>query len=525
MLTENDLAVIQQKPSIYIEKVLGVSSMEEYQYMICDEVAARSRVAIAACHAVGKTWLMARIAMWFLSCHPNSKVITTAPTARQVEMLLWGEIGVAFKSAKMQLGGSLTNKQWKLGPDWYAVGFSPKKEAGGDDSNEQKGSTFQGWHADYILIIFDEAVGVPPDVWTQVEGLLTSGKIVKFVCIANPTTKNCNFYDCFSSEAWRKIHLSCFNSPNLAVNGIRDINDMLKEEKILRELGEDERLIRMEGYKKIKTHLLSCQWVFEKLLEWGIEHPLFQSKVLGKFPDIDDSVMIQLGDVEAAQNRTHDYSERDRRYIGVDVARFGEDKTVFTELFGTVHTRTKALAKRDTTEVVGNLIKFCIDEDNGLETFVLIDGTGIGSGVIDGMKEAQKTKDANGKLLLPKHFKVMEIHFAMAVSQIQHGEKPNEKELQDQATYANLKAFMFDKLGIDLKHTLRIRKDAVYISELPTIKYKFNGQGRMLVESKEDYKKRTGKNSPDYSDSLALANLGRYLKPSIDYLRKLTGGK
>jgi hypothetical protein len=300
---------------------------------------------------------------------------------------------------------------------------------------------------------------------------------------------------------------------------------MIREEKILKELSEDDRLTRIANYKKPTTHLLSCQWVFEKLLEWGLDHPLFQSKVLGKFPDVDDSVMIQLMDVEAAQNRDHDYKEKDRRYIGVDVARFGEDKTVFTELFGTVHTRTKALAKRDTTEVVGNLIKFCLDEDNGLETFILIDGTGIGSGVIDGMKAAQVKDATTGKTLLPKHFKVMEIHFAMAVSQIQHNDKPTEKELQDQATYANLKAFMFDKLAIDLKHTIRIRKDAVYVSELPTIKYKFNGQGRMLVESKDDYKKRTGKNSPDYSDSLALANLGRYLKPSIDYLRKLTSGK
>ena len=188
-------------------------------------------------------------------------------------------------------------------------------------------------------------------------------------------------------------------------------------------------------------------------------------------------------------------------------------------MFGTVHTRTKPLAKRDTTEVVGNLIKFCLDEDNGLETFVLIDGTGIGSGTIDGMKEAQRQK------LLPKNFKIIEIHFSMSVSQIQHNETPTEKESQDQATYANLKAFMFDKLAIDLKHTIRIRKDAIYTSELPTIKYKFSGQGKMLVESKDDYKKRTGKNSPDYSDSLALCNLGRYLKPSIDYLRKLTQGK
>ena len=520
MLTNNDIAAIQRVPTIFLRKVLGINTIEDYQEMICQKVAVHSRIAIAACHALGKTWLMARIAMWFLYSYKGAKVITTAPTARQVEMLLWGEIGVAFRNSKMQLGGDLTGMKLKLAPDWYALGFSPKKEAGGDSGDDgQKGSTFQGWHGDYILIIFDEAVGVPADIWTQVEGLLTSGKVVKFIGIANPTTKNCNFYDCFKSESWLKIYLSCFDSPNLAANGIRDINDMIRERDILKEMDEESRLKRIAGYKKPVTHLLSCQWVFEKLLEWGIDHPLFQSKVLGKFPDTDDSVMIQLGDVTAAQDRDTDYKEKDRRYVGVDVARFGEDLSVFTELFGTVHTRTKALAKRDTTEVSGNLIRFLLEEDNGQETFVLIDGTGIGSGVIDQMKEAQRNK------VIPRHFKIIEIHFGASVKQMQHNDKPTEKELQDQATYANLKSYMFDKLAVDLKSVLRLRKDSIYTEELPTIKYKFNGQGKMIVESKDEYKKRTGKKSPDYSDSLALANLGRYMKPSIDYLRQLTKGK
>lgn len=519
MLNSSTLKMLQTKPDVFINKVLGANNLEPYVINICGEVSRHNRVAIAACHALGKTWTMARIALWFLYCYPGAKVITTAPTSRQVEKLLWGEIGVAINNAPYTMGGSLTNKQLQLAPDWYALGFSPSKVAGGDDSKEQKGSTFQGWHGDYILIIFDEAVGVPPDIWTQVEGLLTSGKIVKFVCIANPTTKNCNFFDCFKMPTWRKIYLSCFDSPNLIANGITNKIELVKEIDILQELPEGERLARIEMYKKPVSHLLSCQWVMEKALEWGIEHPLFQSKVLGEFPDLDDSVLIQLIDVERAQERDSEYSEKDKRYIGIDVARFGEDLTVFTELFGTVHTRTKSLAKRDVTEVTGNAVRFLLDDDYGVETFVLVDATGIGSGVYDRLKELQREKK------IPRNFKIIEIHFGASVKQIQHSDKPTDKEEQDQNTYANLKALMFYKLGQDLKTDLRLRKDSIYNNELPTIKYKFNSTGKMIVESKEEYKKRTGKKSPDYSDSLALANLGRYLKPDTDYLRKLVGKK
>lgn len=524
-MKKGTLLRLQRKPQEWLRKVLGIQRIEEYQERICDEVAKYDRVAVSACHAVGKTWLLARIVLWFLYCYRNSIVITTAPTNRQVEKLLWGEIGVAVKNAPYNLGGHLTQKQLKISDKWYALGFSPQKSAGGDDSKEQKGSSFQGWHGDYILIVFDEAVGVPADIWTQVEGLLTSGVVVKFVCIANPTTKNCNFFDCFKMPSWRKIHLSCFDSPNLIANGITSKEKLIAEVDRLREMEEEERLERIKGYLKVVPHLLSCQWVMEKALEWGIDHPLFQSKVLGEFPDVDDSVMVQLKDVEAAQKRKQDAKEGGTRYIGIDVARYGDDTTVFTELTeaeeskeGPVHTRTKTLAKRDLMHVTGAAVRFIKDGYDGEDVIVCVDATGLGSGVLDRLRELQKEGE------IPRKVKIVEIHFGMAVKQLQKNKKKaTKKEKQEQDTFLNVKALMFYDLGQALKNEIRLRKDSTYNAELPTIKYKFNSNGKMVVESKEDYKKRTGKPSPDRSDSLALANLARRFKGTGDYLRKLVG--
>ena len=195
-MTPEMLTRLQCDSELWINEVLGCSSMEPYQSEICKDIALYDRIAISACHAVGKTWLMARIALWFINCFPNSKVITTAPTNRQVEMLLWGEIGEAYQKSAYPLGGHLTKKKLDISPIWYALGFSPEKKAG-SDSAEQQGSEFQGFHSRYILVIFDEAVGVEPDIWNQAEGLLTSGEIVKFICIGNPTNPSCDFAECF----------------------------------------------------------------------------------------------------------------------------------------------------------------------------------------------------------------------------------------------------------------------------------------------------------------------------------------
>lgn len=544
-MNQDILNRVQKEPVLFIEKVLGCVTMEPYQKNICDEVAKYDRVAISACHAVGKTFLLARIVLWFLYCYKDSIVITTAPTNRQVEALLWGEIGVSVKSALYNLGGHLTNKGLKIAEKWYAMGFSPQKVAGGDDSKEQQGSTFQGFHADHILIVFDEAVGVPPDIWTQVEGLLTSGAVVKFVCIANPTTKNCDFYDATLLPSWRHIKLNCFDSPNLTANGFTCLADIEEEVALLSELNDTQRLERIKAYKKPVTHLISAQWVIEKAMpqEWGVDHPLFQSKVLGEFPDADDTVLIQSKTVETAQNRKDMAKEKGARYIGIDVARYGDDTTVFTELIEAekmsvidetgktiwsetkvVHTRNKKMAKRDLMEITGEAVRFIMDEYEGEDVIVVVDATGLGSGVYDRLVELKKEKVAGayGQAVLPRKIRLVEIHYGGGVKNLRKSKKkPTQKEEENEKTYHNIKAIMFKELNDALKNDLRLRKDSTYNAELPTIKYKFTSSGKMIIESKQDYKKRTGKPSPDASDSLAMANLARRFSGYGDYLRKL----
>ena len=498
-------------PKIFFEDVLGVETLEDYQInKMLEPIAKYDQVSIAATHSVGKTWTMARIALWFGTSFVNSKVITTAPTGRQVKKLLWGELHSAYQNSKTPLGGKLLTTELQIGPEWFVMGFSPQKEAGGDGQGQQ-GSSFQGFHADYILVIFDEATGIPSDIWKMAEGLLTSGKVVKFVAIANPTTRASEFYKTFTDPAWHNVYLSCFDSPNLIANGITELHTLKRELRKLKEMPQDTRLEYISQYLKPVPHLLSCQWVMSRALKWGIDHPLFQSKALGIFPELDENVLVQIGDVEAAIAR-EEFNNDLTRYIGVDVARYGDDDTVLTSLVGNKQDKKKVMSKRNVTEVSGEVINF-INTDKAEKTKVLVDATGIGAGVYDLLNE---------KYARDRAVEVIEIHFGQ--SPVMDTDKKEEAE-EIKKRYVNLKARMFDLLSQDIKQELNLLDDAAYLEELPTIKFTFNSTGKMLIESKDDYKKRTGNSSPDNSDSLALANLGRHRTSTFGFFTGMTGGK
>jgi len=174
-------------------------------------------------------------------------------------------------------------------------------------------------------------------------------------------------------------------------------------------------------------------------------------------------------------------------------------------------------------ETTGDVIVFIMEDYEGEKVIVAIDATGLGSGVYDRLVEIQRNseKDDAGNLIIPKNIKFLEIHNGASVKGIQKGKKATKQEETEQKTYLNVQALMYNDLSQALKNSLRLRKDSTYNSQLPTIKYKFNSTGKMIIESKSDYKKRTGKPSPDESDSLALANFAQRFTNYGDYLRKI----
>ncbi len=493
----------QRDPPYWFTTVLG-AGCEAYQERILRAIVEHDRVAISACHDVGKSWTLARVVLWAGSCFPGSKIITTAPTNRQVEKILWSEIKTAYARAKYPLGGRMLSTEWKITEegDWFAMGFSPANEAAGTGDGQGTQSTFQGFHAGgegYLIVIFDEATGVKSALWTMAEGLLTSHR-VKFICIGNPTSAQSEFFKCFSNRAWHKIKLSCFDSPNLIANGVTTMAALQAEVDYCKGLADDEFQTRVKSYRVTKGYLLTLRWVVEKAIEWGMDSPLFLSKVLGEFPEEGENVAIPLRVVEEAQRRVAEVLPTDRKTMGVDVARYGSDSTVITRQHGPLVTGKVRLNKINTMQVVGEIVRQCRED---MPDIIVVDVGGLGAGVVDRLEELR-----NEGQLVHSHVEIRGVNFGRGFdAELQ----PLEKE-----RYVNQKARMFDLLAADMRANMQLPEEEIYEAELPQIQYRWDSAGRKYIESKDEFKKRTGRGSPDTADSLALSNYGRYDNISVD---------
>ena len=188
--------------------------------------------------------------------------------------------------------------------------------------------------------------------------------------------------------------------------------------------------------------------------------------------------LLRYSDIRGAVDREikADTSEA-VRVIGVDIARFGDDSSVAIGREGTTVVLLEQWAKSDLMDTAGRIAsliqQFEPDETN-------IDAIGLGAGVVD---------------------RLMEQHFQ--VNAIESSSRPDFKD-----NVVNLRAEMYDELRelFELGE-VSIPNNVALIAELSGIKYRFNSNGKLLIESKEEMKKR-GIKSPDLADALALTFKG-----------------
>jgi hypothetical protein len=292
------------------------SDMWETQAAIMHAVATHPLVAVKACHASGKTFMAARLALWWLLRwldRGRVRVITTAPTLRQVK-LMWEEIRTAAEASRIAFPecGSLA---LRISDDCYAMGFS-----------SSKGVNAQGFHGDHVLIIADEAPGIEGDLWDAIEGIRAGGD-VRILMLGNPVVPAGAFYDAFNREraSWQRFTISAFDTPNLGGQTLESLRAM------------DAAALAIAP----KPYLVTRAWVFEKMERWGVEHPKFRSRVLGEFPpqspySVFTEAMIQRAKREPSEDdmRALQNMPRQQIQVGIGVAGPGADETVIAARAG-----------------------------------------------------------------------------------------------------------------------------------------------------------------------------------------------
>ena len=339
-----------RNPWAWVEQTFGDVPLFEKQKQILDSVRDYRATYVKACHASTKTRTAAYCTLWWMYAYPNeSKVLTTAPTWTQVVDNLWREIRALHGTAGARsggLGGRMLQAEYDIDPQWFAKGQS-----------SDRGVNFQGLHSPNILVILDEADGIPKEIWEAVDGLMTSENS-KLLAIGNPLDPTSEFKR--RAELGRKdanvIQIRASDTPNVAQN------------------------------KVVFPFLVTPDWVQYALENYGETSPLYIGKVLAEWPDQRTDTLIPLPWLLRARSKT---VPSGIVTLGVDVARYGADRSVRTLLSGGQLVRSSATAKEDTMKTVSRVL---MDIELDAPANVAVDITGIGSGVYDRLVEIKGPK-------------------------------------------------------------------------------------------------------------------------------------
>jgi hypothetical protein len=425
-------------PALWARDKLGAHLWSKQREIMASLVGNR-RTAVQSCHGAGKSFNAGLAASWWIDTHPEGEafVVSTAPSYPQVHAILWEEIRKNHRRGGLP-GRVLQSDEWKLDDD-VLVGWGRKPS----DTDE---FGFQGIHRRYVLVILDEACGIPEQLWVAVEAITTNTDC-RILAIGNPDDPNTQFAkNCNPGSSWNVIKISAFDTPNFTSERVP---------ADLREL------------------LISQEWVEDARKRWGVDSPLYKSKVLGEFPESSANTLIPVSWILAAQQRW--LEPAGYAIFGVDVARFGSDRSILYLRRGDHVRLLRDWQHTATTETTGIVVSAAGEH---LPSEIRVDGAGVGGGVVDQLAEQ-----------------------GFAASDMQAGARAVDSEhfLNARAEWFWRLRERFESGEIDIDPA-----DDVLASQLAALQYRYTSRGQIQIESKDDMRKR-GMPSPDRADALCLA--------------------
>ena len=454
-----------QDPVWWISRILG-AILWPVQQTIINSVRDNPRTSARSCHGIGKSFLAGNTALWFLYTFPYSIILTTAPTWRQVEKLVWKEIRSSIRKSKIDLGGELAKKSPELQivqDEWVALGISTNQP-----------DRFQGFHAKHVLVIVDEAAGVKEDIFEAIEGVLTSGHC-RLLLLGNPTLIGGTFYKSQREAGWKAFHIAAWDTPNFTAFGIT-------EDDLESGAWKEKSPCNPDGtFNWPMPWLITPEWAAGRLKAWGKNHPAYQARVAGNFPTQGENNVIPLAWIEAAMARWEDTEGQGSTVLGVDVARFGQDLSVIAPRQGQKVAALKVYSGKDTQEITGEVL---VAARETRARHIKVDVIGMGAGVVDPLK----AEDAP----------VVAVNVASSSDVVDD---------DGNRVFLNLRAELWWALreALDPKNPepLALPPDEDLMGDLAAPTYRFTGKGAIQIEEKEETKKRLG-HSPDRADAVML---------------------
>jgi len=401
------------------------------------------REAVASGRGIGKSALVAWLVNWMMSCTLGSTTIVTANTEQQLRSRTWAEVSkwaamsinahwfdvtaTAMKPA--QWFADLLTKQLKIDDKYYY--------AQAQLWSEENPDAFAGAHNPKgLMLVFDEASGIPTPIWTVSEGFFTEASKHRFwFAFSNPRRNTGAFFECFNKNR------NFWKTRNIDSRTVEE-NDQSIYQKIIDQYGEDSDEARVE--------------------------------VKGLFPNQGERQFIANSTVQDAQTREVVSDRGAPLLLGVDVARFGEDRSVIAFRQGR---DAKCIPWQiykgiDTVQLVNRVAEAAgrYNPDG-----IFVDGNGVGGGVVDQLKSLG--------------YRVIEVQAAAT---------PN-----DPNKYVNKRVEMWDLM----REWLMVGSVPVtpeLFTDLTSPTYDYHATTNQLKLERKDEMKKRHLASPDLAEALAL---------------------
>ncbi len=378
--------------------------------------------AIKSGHGTGKTALMAWIILWVGLFKYDAKIPATAPTAPQLVRLLIPEVKKWANNLPWQLKDEVVCNN-------ELIKFSTGNECVPRTARKEAPEGLQGFHAENLTWIIDEASGVPNIIFEVVDGSLTGEHHLRIMA-ANPTRTEGYFFDSFHRNAslWKLYTFDAELSSNVSKASIE-----------------------------------------RKKVQYGAESDAYRVRVKGQFPRSNSDAVIPLYVIEDAIQR-EEFNIFGAEVWGVDYADAGDDTTKLVKRNGNHFYEVLECPAQGAHRQVetANWIALLYNQAKEKPKAVFVDAIGEGSGLVSALNQP--------------HLKSIPV-VPVKVSE----------SADDMLVYDNKRAELFYRLKSALIDEGKMFDNDMAIGELSAQRFIITEKGKLRIIPKKDIKEILGR--------------------------------
>lgn len=433
------------------------------------------RTVSPAGHGVSKSFAAAELVCWWMETHDEAVAVTVTPTGRQARALIWAHIKDIAAVAGLS-GEVLETAHWKFPRKTkYAQGISPKRATKEDIRG------MLGYHSSNLLIILEEAPGLPRLVWDAVDKLIVAENN-RLLAIGNPISTSGPFWEACTSVNWNTVHISCLEFPNV-VEGKEVIPGGTSRVWVDEQVRDNTEPCAPPDDPSSPVVLdengvaLAFEWPPGSGM-WHKPNADFCAGVLGIAPGEAEGQLIPMAHVVAAQSWIATPAPNESARIGLDPCRYGSDPAVMCVRRGGQVYPFESRQPRgpNPSDELGSWLYDVWRRFGGT---AYVDVIGYGAGTVDKARE----------LGVP----VVAVDFS--------------KKARDSKQFANVRMECHWAVKLALAtYSLSLPQDEMLTGDLTALHYHYT-RGKKILDPKEVIRERL-RRSTDKGDALALTYAG-----------------